>query len=404
MARHHFKSNVVFSDKPLKVDRKRGIIRNVCIVEHGKNKNGTYFNDDFLKDVTIKGNEQKQGVKSRFGHPNMCSSSLGSYLGRYKNFSQKNRAVYADLYLDPISKKTQVEGKGISMFDYVIEMAENNPDMFGNSIHINSDLFEEKVGDVYFNSHKLESLIASDLVDDPAATSGLFSNSNDLGIIVTEFLDNNPTIFETIQRDPSILTDFFDRYNNYLSNFKNNAEMSFLKSLQKRFSKRNKFDVEETTATGDIITVLTDNETPAVGDAVVDAEGVALEDGDVTLKDGTVWTIENGVISEIKEAEEDEGGDEDGDEAGDGGETAEFSRTLKRLENLFARSQKENEKAFNMIADEVGELNKRFSVLARSVKSQSRDYNAETHDKKRKFNQSGYDPDKARELRENQKK
>ena len=406
MPRSHFKSNIIFSrPKSLNVDKENGIIKNVSIVNHGKNKNGTYFNDQFLADIVTKGNEQKQGVKSRFGHPNMCSNSLGTFLGRYKNFKIKEKGVYADLHLDPVTKQKQVDGGGISMFDYVIQMAENNPDMFGNSIHINSEIYEEKVGDVYFNSHKLESLIASDLVDDPAATENLFANSNDLGIAVTDFLDNNPTIFDVIQRDSSILDDFFDRYTNYLTQFKNNEKMSFLDKLKKKFSANDTFDVNETTAAGDIITIVTEDETPKVGDAVKDSEGKPLADGDTVLKDGSTLVIEGGKITEIKEAEE-----EEDPEPSEEPTLAEVMQSVNSLATTFGKFQKtyqkdlkENQDGLELIADQVSKFDARVTTLAKSVTSKKTEYSAETPPAKKKFNQSGYDPDKVREAREARK-
>lgn len=404
MPQSHFKSNVIFSNpKSLNVDKENGIVKNVSIVNHGKNKNGSYFNEQFLADIATKGNEQKQGVKSRFGHPNMCSSSLGTFLGRYKNFQVREKGVYADLHLDPIAKKTQVEGKGISMFDYVLEMAENNPDMFGNSIHINSETFEEKVGDVYFNSHKLESFIASDLVDDPAATDSLFANSNDLGIVVTDFLDNNPTIFDVIQKDPSIVEDFFDRYINYLNQFKNHEKMSFLDKLKKKFSTNETFDVNETTATGDIITIVTEDETPKVGDTVNDAEGKPLADGDTVLKDGSTLVIVDGKISEIKEAVSDPSDDEEPTlaEVMQGVNT--LSTAFGKFQTAYKKDLKENQGAIELIADQVSKFDARVTTLARSVTSKKTTYSAEPPAPK-KINESGYDPDKAREAREKRKK
>lgn len=403
MPQSHFKSAVVFSGpKSLNVDRENGIIKNVSIVDHGKNKNGTYFNDQFLQDIVDKGNEQKQGVKSRFGHPNMCSSSLGSFLGRYKNFTVKDKKVFADLHLDPISKKTQVEGKGITMYDYVLDMAESNPDMFGNSIHINSDLFEEKVGDVYFNSHKLESLIASDLVDDPAATQGLFNNTDDLGIIVTDFLDMNPTIFAAVQKDPSIIEDFFERYSSYLQTFKQKPNMSFLEKLKKKFSAKETFDVEDTTAAGDIVTVRTEDESPKVGDPVVDAEGKPVADGDLTMKDGSVWVIEGGAIAEIKETEEEE------QEPTEEPTNTEVMQSVNKLSKAFEKFQtsykkdlQENQKGIEIVADELSKFEKKFETLAKSVKSKSKTYESEQPPKS--STKSGYDPDKVREAREARK-
>lgn len=406
MPQSHFKSNVIFSNpKSLNVDKENGIVKNVSIVNHGKNKNGSYFNEQFLADIVAKGNEQKQGVKSRFGHPNMCSNSLGTFLGRYKNFSVKNKGVYADLHLDPIAKKTQVEGKGISMYDYVLEMAETNPDMFGNSIHINSEMFEEQVGDVFFNSHKLESFIASDLVDDPAATESLFANSNDLGIVVTDFLDNNPNIFDVIQKDPSIVMDFFDRYTNYLTQFKNNEKMSFLDKLKKKFSANDTFDVEETTATGEIITIVTEDETPKVGDVVNDSEGKPLADGDVVLKDGSTLVIADGKIAEIKEAEGDPAPSDDEPtlaEVMQGVNT--LSAAFGKFQKTYAKDLKENQDGMELLADQVSKFDARVTTLAKSVTSKNKEYSAEPPAPKKKFNQSGYDPDKVREEREKRKK
>ena len=101
-----FRSAPNFSEqKHVNVDRENSTIKNIEIAKYGRNKNLTFFDDKFLDDLVKKGNEQKQGVKSRFGHPNMCASSLGTFVGRYKNFRVENRKAYADLTLDPITKK-----------------------------------------------------------------------------------------------------------------------------------------------------------------------------------------------------------------------------------------------------------------------------------------------------------
>lgn len=373
MAKQHFKSNVVFSNPNLKINRDKGIIKGIQIAMHGKNKNGSYFNDEFLESLTNAGNEQKQGVKCRFGHPNMCTTSLGTFLGRYTNFSLKDRKVFADLKLDSIAKKTQVEGKGISMWEYVLDMAEGNPDMFGNSIVIASELFDEKVGKEVFQSHKLHAFIASDLVDDPAATDNLFDTS-DLGVSVTNFLDENPQIFSAIQKDPSIIEDFFDRYANYVNNYKSKIDMSFLDKLKKKFSSKDTFDVEETTATGEIVTAITDDETPKVGDKVVDADGSPVADGELLLKDGTIWDIEGGLITEIKEPSEEDEDTED--EPG----IAEVLNSVNALTNSFnafktqyKKDLKENRQATEFLADELETFNTKFTNLAKTVKSKNYD-------------------------------
>ncbi len=399
MPRSHFKAIPSFSSNSVNVDREGGSIKNINIANHGLNKNGTYFNDQFMLDLVDRGNDHKQGVKCRFGHPNMCSTTLGTFLGRYRNFRLEGKKVFADLSLDPISKKTQVEGKGISMYDYVMDMAESNPDMFGNSIHITSEIFEEIINEKVYYSHKLENIVASDLVDHPAATDSLFDFGGDMGVAVTRFLDENPNIFEVVQKDPSIIDDFFSRYFNYLKTFKKDLDMGILDSLKKKFGRNETFDVDETTATGDIITVKTEDETPKVGDPVVDSEGNALPDGDVTIKDGSIWVIADGKISEMKPA-----GDT-ADDTADGEPTMaqvmqsvnNLSQSFESFKKTYKKDMKENQDAIDFVADT---FEKKFKNLAKTVKSKSPDYQAQDKTKKKFENASGYDPDKVREARE----
>ena len=170
MKRVQFNSLPNFNSSTTNVDRENDVLKNICIANFGKNKNDSYFNEKFISDLVEKGNAQTQGVKSRFGHPNMCATSLGTYVGRYKNLNTQNGNCFGDLYLDPVTKKTQVEGKGISMYDYIMDMAENNPDMFGNSIVISCKFNQieieneagEKENQVVPTLHEF---IASDLVD-----------------------------------------------------------------------------------------------------------------------------------------------------------------------------------------------------------------------------------------------
>lgn len=193
------------------------------IVQEGIDKDSGYFGTDFLNALVEHGNAQSKGVKSRFGHPNMCKTTLGTFIGRYKNFktvteNDRLKAI-ADLHLDPITKKTQVEGQGISYFDYITDMAENNPDMFGNSIHFTGGSewtgieLEGETKEV--EKYSFGSLVASDLVDSPAATHELFKSSNDFGVLGTQFLDENPEVFKALEDNPQLIDDFFNRYKSY---------------------------------------------------------------------------------------------------------------------------------------------------------------------------------------------
>ena len=398
----------------INVDRENGILKNVEIAKFGLNKNGSYFNNQFLTDLVKSGNNKKNGVKSRFGHPNMCATSLGTFIGRYKDFELKNEKVYANLTLDPITKKTQVEGKGISMFDYIMDMAESNPDMFGNSIVVFCSWFDEEITNEAGEKEMVESLIlqdfiASDLVDDPAATDELFSaNPNDLGIILTTFLDQNPQIFSVISEKPEMISDFFDRYFNYLNRKGKpliNVNMSFLDKLKKKFGKpqtNEDFNVDVTLADGSIVTVVTtepERDTPAVGDSIVDSEGNSVGEGEHLLPDGsTILTDADGVITEINDAPEGggEGGGNDGEPTNQ--EIMNSVQNLTKSFNAFKKSyettQKENEQAFDYLGGRIQQMGKNIKSNYTPPQGNGGKRNNSTTPT------GGYDPDKVREERE----
>lgn len=404
----HFKSSPQFDQPAVNVDRENSILRNVEIAKFGKNKNNSYFNQKFLNDLVEKGNAQKQGVKSRFGHPNMCASSLGTFVGRFKEFNQKEGKVYANLYLDSITKKTQVEGKGISMFDYIMDMAENNPDMFGNSIVVACHWFDEEIENEAGEKETVESLIlqefvSSDLVDDPAATDALFSsNPNDLGVIVTQFLDENPEIFGTIQKNPSIMEDFFSRYLNY-TNRKSliNFNMSFLEKFKKKFgSKETEFDIDITLADGSIVTVVTDAEEPKVGDQVKDSDGKDVEDKEHLLPDGSAIVTVAGKITEIKPKADDEEETEEPTMQEVMNSVNSLSKKFDSFQTMYAKNQKENEEAFNHTATEFSKLSAKVVGMGKTIKSKYEAPEAETNGKKKDNANSTYDADAVREARE----
>lgn len=400
--KQHFKSSPLFSDTRKNVDRKRGIVRDVVIVKEGIDKDFGYFSNQFLKDLTNAGNQQRQGVKSRFGHPNMCKSSIGSFIGRYKNFRHKNAKVIADLHLDPITKKTQVEGQGISMYEYIMDMSANNPDMFGNSIHFMGPVtYEEKEVNgekVECEVYHLHSFLASDLVDTPAATESLFKNSNDLGIIVTEFLDENPDIFEVIRKDETIIGDFLKRYDTYVKNYKSkiNQKMSILKRVQKMFS--TKKDIDVTLDTGDVATVLTDEDVVTVGDSIVDADGNSLEDGTYPLNDGvTSFVVVGGKIDSIitDEEETDEISEDEIEEVSESS-----TKALKESLNKVIKSVNESVKTIELISQKVAENEKQLTVLRKNTKTSAPTYKVGDKKSRRQTKSvSSYDPEKAAELR-----
>lgn len=414
LSKEHFKSLPLFENYKANVDRENGIIRNIVIVQEGLDKDDCYFTKEFLQELLENAQGQTNGVKSRFGHPAMCKTTLGTFIGRYKDFSiiedEGKQKLIANLHLDEITKKTQVEGQGISYYDYIMDMSENNSDMFGNSIHYHSDadLDEDPSGGVTYpvTIYKdLKSFYASDLVDSPCATDNLFKSSDDFGVQVTSFLDANPQIFELVKEKPELIDNFMKRYENYNSekkSKKSNFKMSFKNMIKSLMGGKFK-DVDVTLADGQVITVVTDAENPKVGDKVVDESGAALPDGEYKLPDGqTSYEVEGGLISEIKSEKEEEG--EGAGESEEGKETAPTDDQVKELKDL-RQFKEEATSSMKEMATEIKGLKESFTSLAKSVKSKNVVVPAgEDTGKKKETPSSGYDAEKAKEFRESRNK
>jgi hypothetical protein len=181
------------------VDFDSDIIRDVVIVQEGEAKGHEVWLDArFVNDIAKQG-KALGSVKSRFGHPNMCGSSLGDYIGTFQNFSTRTnegvRQAIADLHLDRVvADKSPKYDKSIT--DYILNFANSQPDMFGNSIVFSGTGEERKVREGDKKITKTFMILseggfsASDIVDDPAATSGMFSEFN-IASAVTDFMQLN---------------------------------------------------------------------------------------------------------------------------------------------------------------------------------------------------------------------
>jgi len=264
--------------KPSSVDRQHSIIEGALVVCEGEAKgHGIFLDSEFVDTVIAMGNAAgSNGIKARFGHPNMCSSAIGTFLGRWKNFRRDSvrrtdgsiaAAARADLCLSNSAAKTP---KG-NLKEYVMDLADNESDMFGTSIvftpgkqyrrdkagkkayrHIRYHAFGEV--EIWYTWEKdgadsnerlssdeqddlsdelyveCEDLHADDVVDEPAANDGMFSefSSNIIAAEFTEFLDLNPEVVTAFQSNPDILEalsthhaqvkQFIDNYLDYTAN------------------------------------------------------------------------------------------------------------------------------------------------------------------------------------------
>jgi len=233
MMKTYFRSNTIYKQSPSSINREKGIIKDIILCQTGEAKGHELFiNDQFIDKVVQLGNETEPGIKARFGHPNICSTALGTYLGRYKNFRKIDNKAVADLFLDTTSKKSP----NGNLYEYVLDLAESNPDMFGASIAFKAGKADKKLETI--DGKEIEKsyatiikLHACDLVDDPAATEGLFKaghtelvevHEDDFAFQVSVFLDEHPEIYELLTKKPEILNEFLANYKQYKEN-KNTA-------------------------------------------------------------------------------------------------------------------------------------------------------------------------------------
>jgi len=183
-----------------------GVLQKVVVAQAGKVK--SYFEEidaETLAQIVALGNAKENGVKARFGHPNMCSSAFGTYIGRFKNFQIDGDKVTGDLHLDTVCKNAPAG----NLYDYILNMAKKNPDMFGASMAFIPA--EPAVGSGEFPLVRIEELLATDLVDDPAATNSLFSRDS-FSFQATRFLDENPSIAAFLARNPDTIIEFMLKY------------------------------------------------------------------------------------------------------------------------------------------------------------------------------------------------
>lgn len=211
----------VFQSAFTDIDLDSGVIPGVAIATEGEIKgHGMYADSVFIQQVVDSANEQPQGVKARFGHPNMCYEAMGTYLGRFTNYRVEGDKAIADLQLDDSAKQSP----NGDLHQYVLKMASDNPDMFGTSIVFKPARSEHKEIEVGNDGEteerefaRLESLLATDIVDSPAANEGLFSqfSHDDIAFQITDFLDNHPEIWEIVDANPEAYEEFLGRYAAY---------------------------------------------------------------------------------------------------------------------------------------------------------------------------------------------
>lgn len=210
-----------------------GVIRNVVMCQVGEAKgHGVLLDKSFIANVVKFGQEAgKAGIKARFGHPTMSDNATGDGLGRYHNIrlSEDGTQAIGDLHLADYAAKSP---RG-NLKEYITDRAAEDPDSFGSSIvfqpggtyqkdsegnRIERGSEEWQAGEDQYQ--EIEQLLGCDIVDEPAATDGLFNaqNSRSFAVRITDFLDNNPKLYEFLDSHPDMLgkvTEFMGKYKSY---------------------------------------------------------------------------------------------------------------------------------------------------------------------------------------------
>jgi len=196
------------------IDKNNGIIYAFSVITKGEARgHGLEIDEITLDQVVEFGAKSSIGIKSRFGHPNMSNSAVGTFLGRAKNFRRDEGVVRADLYFD----KTAYSTPNGDLASYVLGLAESDPQAFGSSIvfdgepeyRLNEDGTRKKdpaTGKDLLPLARLTKLWAVDVVDDPAANNGMFSNffsetvkpSAEMTVFLDRFLSNPDAVEKVI--------------------------------------------------------------------------------------------------------------------------------------------------------------------------------------------------------------
>lgn len=286
------------------------VIKNCSIVTVGEALgHGVFLDESFVQECYEQASELKMGLKARFGHPGMCNEALGTYLGRFKNFSisKDGKQLYGDMHL---SKSAENTPHG-NIAGYVKQLAQDDPESFGTSIvfqigsyyrkdengdEVDVDMYGETEeypeynGDPDALSEELyvrcDKLMGCDFVDEPAANpSGLFSAASIAGEI-EYFFSQHPEVKELLSTNENVV-DIIEKYG---VNIKQYLQVKDMESNEKEFE---------------------DTELNVNSDSVAESAEVEelQEEEAVELEPATEEVVEE--VAEVEEAEEADEAEED---------------------------------------------------------------------------------------------
>ena len=167
----------------LNVDRENGVIRNVSAMQIGEAL-GHNVNIDMRTLQMLVALDEGKGNKVRLSHPGMCEDGMARRLGRFTDPRIVDDKVVGNL----VFSRAAYDGPNGNMADYVMTLAEEDPESFGLSVVVAQQ-------QVALNADGSETIVprgaevegqalymrpmewrATDVVDEPAANrDGLFA-------------------------------------------------------------------------------------------------------------------------------------------------------------------------------------------------------------------------------------
>ena len=249
---------------------------------------------------------------------------LDQYIGKFSNFVEEDGIVYADFDFSP----AMVDAYPAEV-TFMRSLIEKEPDMLGVSV-VDNDIkqWNEETGT--WDVTEFLELFTCDLVGLPAATSSLFNNQNQ---------SNKMGIF----------TGIFSKFS---------AKTKLAENIVEAVN-------------GEKITIKSAGEEVAVGDAVVNADGTPVADGEITVvtdEGQLILVVKDGVIESFKEVEEEV--KEDVEEMAEETEEDEEKKKSKTPDE-FSKRLGALEKSLGEIKTMLSKQTKTPSVASRTVGDKS---------------------------------
>lgn len=138
---------------PIGVDRNKAVLHGFVLAQEGpfKSEGRGEFNEKALKGIVKLANAEPNGLKSRFNHPTLSDDGVGKHLGRVHGARMDSarvrrgdefvmvKAVRGDLHFDPTALRTPPGGGGRPLGQYVMDLAETDPDALSSSLVLEVD-------------------------------------------------------------------------------------------------------------------------------------------------------------------------------------------------------------------------------------------------------------------------